>query len=226
MLSHTIPVMFPGLHRTLTGYASAPAQNADPSWLRKYAANQIIRATTANPNKLQVILSGFAKTSMLSETGEACILGFCMPGDVLGLGGMAARTIASEIVFLSDAVVAELPLEEARGLQMGGADLGGLMCDLISRELLRTQWRNRLVRYAGVNSRAADFLLEIGQRFAENNLPSHKFRLFMSREDMAVFLGMTKCTLSRALHWLSKRDLICIDGRWIEIVDPLALSRV
>lgn len=224
MLRNTSHINLPGLRGILTGRSTPPAQYHGTWRLKTYAAEQVLRSSAASLDQLQVLLSGFAKTSMLSAMGEEHILGFAMPGDVLDLGGLACGPIRSETVFLTEAVIAELPLVEARSLEIYGDGFGGLMCDFISRELLRTQWRNRLVRYAGVNTRAAHFLLEFGQRFAAIDMPSHKYRLFMSRGDIATFLGMTQCTLSRALHILSKRELIFIEGRWIEIIDPLELG--
>jgi len=208
-------------------YSSVIVRNADPGLFRRYSERQALQSSCQARGKLQVLLSGYAKISAVSETGQEDILGFAMPGDILGLGGLASSTIPSEIIFLTDAMVGELTLEDAIGLEGSVGGLGEGVGDLISRELLRTQWRNRFVRTASVKTRVAQFLLELGKRFDDIDLPSHKFRLFMPREDMALFLGMTQCTLSRTLHMLCKDGLIDIDGsRWIEIVDPSQLSRV
>lgn len=208
-------------------YSSAIVRNADPGLFRRYPERQVLQSSCRARGKLQVLLSGYAKISAVSATGQEDILGFAMPGDILGLEGLASYTIPSEIVFLTDAMVGELALEDAIGLEGSVGGLGEGVGDLISRELLRTQWRNRFVRTASVKTRVAQFLLELGKRFDDIDLPSHKFRLFMPREDMALFLGMTQCTLSRTLHMLCKGGLIDIDGsRWIEILDSGELSRV
>lgn len=218
----------PGLRHT---YSSAIVRHADPNFFRKYTENQIFRSNGAGSEKLHVVLSGFAKTSILTEAGDEGIIGFVMPGDILDLINLAPYTtssgsVSSQTVFLTDALVAECPLEEAMRLEMMLGGLGEGIGDLISRELRRLQWRNCSVRYASANTRVAHFLLEMGRRFSEINFSSQQFRLFMPRDDIAVFLGMTKCTLSRALHALSKRGLIDIDGRWIVIRDRAALSRL
>lgn len=208
-------------------YSSVVVRNADPGLFRRYAENQSLRSPCQNSRTLQVLFSGYAKISAISEMGDEDILGFAMPGDILGLAALAPDTIPSEIIFLTEATVAELTLEDARRLEGAVGGLGDGVGDLISRELLRTQWRNRFVRNAAVKTRVAQFLLELGRRFDEIDLPSHKFRLFMPREDIAIFLGMTQCTLSRTLHMLCKCQLIDIDGsRWIEILDPVGLNQV
>lgn len=208
-------------------YSSVIVRNADPGLFRRYSERQVLRSPCQHPGKLQVLLSGYAKISALSETGQEDILGFAMPGDILGLGALATHTIPSEIVFLTEAIAGELTLEDAIELERGVGGLGDGVGDLISRELLRTQWRNRFVRNASVKTRVAQFLLELGRRFDEIDLPSHKYRLFMPREDIAIFLGMTQCTLSRTLHVLCKSGLIDIDGsRWIEILDPVGLNNI
>lgn len=206
-------------------YRSAIVRHTQGGLLRKYSAEQIFQANS-NSKKLHVIVSGFAKTSAFSESGGQDILGFSMPGDVLGLSTLASNPICTDIIFLTDVVIAELSLHEARELETAVGGLGNGVGDLISRELLRTQWRNRFVRCACVKSRVAHFLLEMSRRFAEIDCPSHKFRLFMPREDIAIFLGMTKSTLSRTLHLLCTNKLIDIDGRWIGILDPAALGEM
>lgn len=215
-------INLPGLRQA---YSSAIVRHTQSGFLKRYSAGQVFQ-TGSNSKKLQVIVSGFAKTSVLSESGGEDILGFLMPGDVLGLSTLALDPMCTDIIFLTDVVIAELSLEEARQLEIAIGELGAGVSDLISRELLRTQWRNRLVRFACVKSRVARFLLEMSRRFAEIDLPSHKFRLFMPREDIAIFLGMTKSTLSRTLHLLCTNRLIDIDGRWIEILEPSALGEM
>ena len=207
-------------------YTSAIVRSADPGRFKKYSAEQILQPPCSNPENLQVLLSGFSKTSIVNEMGDEDILGFSMPGDVLGLSALAPLSMSCQIVFLTDALIAELPLDEAMRLEVLVGGLGHGLCDLISRELLRTQWRNRYVRCACVTTRVAQFLLEIGRRYAEIDFPSHKYRLFMPREDIAAFLGMTRCTLSRTLQMLGKRRMIDIDGRWIEIIDPVGLDKL
>jgi CRP/FNR family transcriptional regulator len=208
-------------------YSSVVVRNTDPGSFRRFSERQVLRSPCQHSGKLQVLLSGYAKISAPSETGQEDILGFAMPGDILGLGALGTHTIPSDIIFFTEAVTGELTLEDAIGLEGSVGGLGNGVGDLISRELLRTQWRNRFVRNASVRTRVAQFLLELGRRFDEIDLPSHKFRLFMPREDMAIFLGMTQCTLSRTLHVLCKSRLIAIDGsRWIEILDPVKLNQV
>lgn len=208
-------------------YSSTIVSKADRGLCRRYLQHQAVRSPSHSAGQLHVLLSGYAKVSAVSAMGNEEILGFAMPGDVLGLETLASDTIPSEIIFLSEATVAELTLEEVMRREDTVGGIGDGVCDLISRELLRTQWRNRFVRNACVKTRVAQFLLELGKRFDEIDLPSHKFRLFMPREDIAVFLGMTKCTLSRTLQILCKCRLIDIDGsRWIEILDPVGLSQV
>ena len=222
--------MLPSSHINLLGlrhpYSSVVVRYTQRGILKRYDAEQVFRTPCPHSKILYVILAGFAKTSAISECGGEDILGFSMPGDLIGLGNLAPDPISSEVVFLTEAVVAELPLEDAMRLEIEVGGLGEGVGNLISRELLRTQWRNRFVRHGCVKKRVAHFLLEMSQRFADIDFPSHKYRLFMPREDIAVFLCMTKSTLSRTLHMLCAHRLIDIDGRWIEIIDLPALRRM
>jgi CRP/FNR family transcriptional regulator len=148
-----------------------------------------------------------------------------MPGDVIGLDSLSPHSTPAQVTFLTDALISELPFEKAWRIEMAAGGEGSGISDLISRELLRSQWRNRYARSPCAKRKVAHFLLEMAKRFGEINSPSHRFRLFMPREDVANFLCMTKCTLSRTLHLLCGRGLIDIEGRWIEIVDADGLRR-
>jgi CRP/FNR family transcriptional regulator len=194
--------------------------------VRRYSAGQVFCPAGNLEKQLYIIVSGFTKTWVLHETGEENVLGFGMPGDVIGLDGLAPVSTPAQVSFLTDAVMSELPLEKARRIEIAASDEGSALSDLISRELLRSRWRNRYARCTCARRKVTHFLLEMAKRFDEINSPSHRFRLFMPREDVANFLCMTKWTLSRTLHILCSRGLIGIDGRWIEIIDADGLTCV
>jgi len=64
------------------------------------------------------------------------------------------------------------------------------------------------------------------QRFQAHGLPALAYRLPMSREEIADYLGLAPETVIRILKKLGSRGLVSIRTRQVEILDPTALERL
>jgi len=76
------------------------------------------------------------------------------------------------------------------------------------------------------NERIALFLHGLGERFRQIGQSSTQFKLPMSREDVARYLGLALETVSRGFTRLQEDGVIDVHGRRVEIVDIEELSRL
>ena len=76
------------------------------------------------------------------------------------------------------------------------------------------------------NERIALFLHGLGERFRQIGQSATQFRLPMSREDIARYLGLALETVSRGFTKLQDDGVIESVGRRIDIRNPAALGQL
>lgn len=175
---------------------------------------------------LYVPREGAFKSVSLSEDGEAQVLGFHLPGELIGLDALGSGTHRCEGVALTPSTVCEVPFE---GLSSIAAQVPGLQ-----RQLLRVigQSVGRDNEHAGMlvrrhaHERIAAFLHALGERMARIGESGSVMRLPMSRDEIAGFLGLAIETVSRGFTRLQELGLIAVLGRRVEILKRDALHEL
>jgi CRP/FNR family transcriptional regulator len=173
---------------------------------------------------IYVASEGAFKTVVVNEAGEEHVLGFHLPGELFGLDAIGSGRHRCDAIALVEAracalpfarlaeVAAQLPSLQKRLLQGMGrsADLDHDHVDMLSR------------RQAG--ERIAFFLRGLGERYRRIGRPDDDFRLPMSREDIARYLGLALETVSRSFSRLHDEGVIDVRGRRVRILRPQRLQ--
>lgn len=173
-----------------------------------------------------VARDGAFKTVAISEAGEEQIVGFHLPGELIGLDALGAGEHRCEAVALTTANVCEVPFEQ---LSEVASQLPGLQQQLL-RVIGQSVGRDHdhlgiLVRRQAVE-RIALFLHGLAERYRNIGQSGLEFRLPMSREDIAHYLGLALETVSRGFGKLQDDGVIAVVGRRIEIRDSVELDRL
>ncbi|WP_069385046.1 fumarate/nitrate reduction transcriptional regulator Fnr [Halomonas caseinilytica] len=175
-------------------------------------------------NSIYAVRTGAVKTSTLMANGDEHILGFHLPGEVIGLDAIVSRTHPSSAIALEMASICEIPYAELEALcDRTPALQHRLMC-IMSRELLVEQSTNHLLSRRSAEQRLAVVLLKFSERFADRGLSALRFRLPMSRLDLGNYLGLVPETMSRTFRRLEEQGLVSIARKEIEIVDSCAMK--
>ena len=173
-----------------------------------------------------VARKGAFKTVAISEDGEEQVIGFHLPGELIGLDALGSGVHRCEAVALNVANVCEVPFGE---LSHVAAQIPGLQQQLlrvIGQSVGRDQQHMELLSRRQASERIALFLHGFGERLRNGGQSGIDFKLPMSREDIARFLGLAFETVSRGFTRLQEDDLILIDGRRITLLDVERLDRV
>ena len=175
---------------------------------------------------LFVSRSGALKATTVSRDGDEQILAFHLSGELIGLDGLGHDRHRCEVVALEDAEVCELGFDElidaARGLPHLRAQLHRVVGHSIARDADHAAMLTRKLAH----ERLAAFLHDLLDRHCLLGRASHSFRLPMSREDIARFLGLTLESVSRSIGRLQELGLIRARGRQVEIIDPAELTGI
>jgi CRP/FNR family transcriptional regulator, anaerobic regulatory protein len=173
-----------------------------------------------------VARDGAFKSVSISEDGEEQVLGFHLPGELIGLDAFGSGEHRCESVALIAANVCEVPYAQ---LSQVAAQVPGLqqqLYRLMGQSADRDQDHLSMLVRRQANERIALFLHSLGERYLIAGHSDRQYKLPMSREDIARFLGLALETVSRGFTRLQDDGVIAVTGRRVEIVDASALSRL
>ena len=173
------------------------------------------------------IRSGSVKTYQVMSNGDEQINGFYFPGDVIGFDGLGkSKAYACSAVTLEYTSVCEIPFSRFRTLASQLPELQLYFLQLMSQEITSEQQLITLLSKKKAEQRVATLLMMLSERNALRNMSASRFRLTISRADIANYLGLTVETVSRMLSRFAKQRVITIERKEIEILDIEALKEV
>ena len=164
------------------------------------------------------IRAGFFKSRVLSPDGREQIIGFPMPGDVLGFDAISRGSFHSDAVALEDADVCVVPFSELESIGRRFPPLQQRLHRIISREIVRDQGLMMLLGTMRAEERIGAFLLELSRRFMRRGFSSSQFILRMTREEIGNYLGLKLETVSRTLSRLQEQGVISVEQRKMQII--------
>lgn len=189
------------------------------------AGDNIINAGTPF-GEIYAVKSGSFKIYVTLANGEKQIIDFYFPGELMGLEGLSDRSYPHTVEALESSSVCRLDYAKQNLL---GERLGEFQQQLIvalSRRARQDQWVPLLMGAQNAEQRTATFLLSLSSRFAAHELPSIRFKLPMSRHDIANYLGLAVETVSRMFQRFQSMELLEVHGRHVELRDMDALRAI
>ena len=175
---------------------------------------------------IYAVRSGSVKTFTIMESGEEQILGFHLPGEIVGLAGLDQSIHNCSSKALETSSICELPLDDLESICLQIPSLQKQLLNLISREISQDHKMLLLLAKKNSDQRIATFLLSLSGRFKLRGLSSDSFILSMSRQDIANYLGLAVETVSRILTRLSDDNVVNVTRRSIEIIDHDRLLQI
>jgi len=175
---------------------------------------------------IYAVRSGSVKTFTIIESGEEQILGFHLPGEIVGLAGLDQSIHNCSSVALETSSVCELPLDELESICVQVPSLHKQLLKLISREISQDHKMLLLLAKKNSDQRVATFLLSLSGRFQLRGLSSESFILSMSRQDIANYLGLAVETISRILTKFSEDGVVVVTRRSIQITNHERLHEI
>ena len=164
---------------------------------------------------IYAVRSGIIKVYLDSDHGEERILGFYLPGELLGLDAIHSGQHACSALAIETSSVCSFPydrLDEACSRIRG---LHQQMCRLMSREISGENEHLLMLKNKTAEERIAGFLVNLSSRYQRLGYSGTEFKLPMSREEIGNYLGLTTETVSRLLSKLQRDGIIESSRRFI-----------
>lgn len=168
---------------------------------------------------LYMIRSGIIKTYFISEDGEEQILGFHLPGEIIGFDGIAEGAYASNGMALDTTSICKLSFETLEEHYSASPQLQSALLRGMSREILRHENMMMLLGKKKADQRLASFLLNRSTYQSTRGYSATIFTLAMTRTDIGKYLGLTVETVSRVLSRLQAQGIIEVHTNQIQILD-------
>lgn len=173
---------------------------------------------------IYAVRSGSLKSFLSVTRGRECVMGFHLPGELLGLDAIDGGMHRCGSRALDTASVCEVSLHRTGEL--------GRVETRVLRQLLRAmsrQIRDNLAQHALLSGtraeqRLAAFMVNLSERFRHRGFSAVEFRMSMPRHDIASYLGLTKETVCRMLVSFQERGYVDMNRRHFRIRNLPALK--
>ncbi|MFL0809778.1 MAG: fumarate/nitrate reduction transcriptional regulator Fnr [Agarilytica sp.] len=177
-------------------------------------------------SSVYALRSGAIKTVKVTQDGEEQITGFYLPGEIIGMDGLATNHHSNSAIALETSAICEIPFARLEELSAKIPSLQRRFFQLMSKEITQDQQLITLLSKNSAEERIASILLSISSRNGNRGLSPQDFFLPMSRSDIGNYLGLTIETVSRVFSRLNKMSIIALDKKHVQIEDMDALKNI
>ncbi|MGH8493421.1 MAG: fumarate/nitrate reduction transcriptional regulator Fnr [Moraxellaceae bacterium] len=174
-------------------------------------------------NAVYAVRSGGIKTCITGPDGAEQITGFYLPGEIVGLDGIANGHHGVTATVLESTAVCTIPFSRLEALTSRLPGLQHHLFTLLSREIQADQQLLLLLGKRSAEARLAAFLLSLSTRHQRRGLSGRRFLLPMSRTDIGNHLGLAIETVSRLFTRLQQSGVLAAEGKDITLLDSSAL---
>jgi CRP/FNR family transcriptional regulator len=175
---------------------------------------------------IYAVKSGAIKTSISNVDGQAQILEFHLPGDVLGFDAFNTGEHTCDAVAVEDTLLCKISIDVFDDLCKRLPGMRKEIIHQVGKEIAHTQSQLLSLGQQQADERLAVFLLKMSTHFQSRGFSNKEFLLPMARQDLANYLGMAVETLSRIISKLSDEGIFSFERRMVFIQDMDKLEKM
>jgi CRP/FNR family transcriptional regulator len=177
-------------------------------------------------HSVYAVKSGAVKSFLPVDGKAPLVIGFHLPGDLLGLDAVGTGFYQYAARALETTSVCELPFDQLEALGSVVTSVQQQLVRLMSAQIRRDMQLHRLHCRTSAEARLAAFLVNLSAHYSRRGFAAAEFRLPMSRSDIGSYLGLTKETVSRLCTEFRRRGLVSFARRLVRIRDLFELERL
>jgi len=171
---------------------------------------------------LHAIRSGVVK--IYSEQNDQEIIhGFYLPGDIVGMDGMADKRHLFSAKVLDDAYVCSMSFGQLNDLSQDIPALNAQVLSLMSKEIVNGRSHASMLTHKSAEEKLADFVVSMMEKYRARGYEYMQFRLNILHRDVANFLNLTPETVSRVLAKFHNQGVVTWKKKEVAIHDVEAL---
>lgn len=170
------------------------------------------------------VRTGCFKSYVIDHEGQEQVLGFHLPGEIIGLDAIDKEIHACSAKVLETSAICEVPFHRFEELSSSIPSLQHQMYRLLSKEIGQDTEMLLLLGKKSAEERLAAFLLSMSKRLHKRGLCATDFFLSMSRHEIGNYLGLAVETVSRLFTRFQDEGLLKVDRKHVELLDLGALE--
>jgi len=169
------------------------------------------------------IRAGTVKTYVTDLAGREQVLGFFLPGEVIGLNAISQSRYPCNAVALDTVLLCRFSFPKMATLAARMPGLQQQLFRLLSEDIGKA---SLLAGDFAADERMAAFLVGLARRYAARGLSQTRLRLPMARTDIANYLRLAAETVSRILRRFQDDGIVRVERRDVEILDRTRLEDI
>jgi CRP/FNR family transcriptional regulator len=172
---------------------------------------------------IAAVRAGCFKSYVIDKDGEEQVLGFYLPGEIIGFDAIHERKHKANVVALDTSTVCGLGFDSVTEM---ARELPKLQDELFRVMSLQIAELEASAADLSAEERIARLLCSLSGRFANRGYSSTEFNLSMSRRDIASNLRLATETISRVLARFQSAGVIKVNRKKVEILDMGRLQQL
>jgi len=173
---------------------------------------------------IYAVKSGSLKSFATLHDGTDQVMGFHLPGELLGLDAVNTEVHQCGAVALETSSLCELPLNRLEELGNVVASVQRQLLRVMSKQISHDQTLQVLLSKKSAEERLAAFLLSLSHRYKRRHFSALEFQLSMSRQDIASYLGLAEETISRLFTRFQEQQLMTVVRKRVHLLDVPRLT--
>lgn len=169
------------------------------------------------------VRAGTVKTNTVDEEGREQVLGFHLPGEMVGLNAIHPARYPCDAIALDTVYLCRFSFPALAVLATRMPGIQQQLFRLLSADIGRAAL---LAGDYNANERMAAFLILLADRYCARGFSATRFRLSMPRGDIANHLRLAAETVSRVFRRFQDQGLIRVEEREVELLDTAELRKL
>lgn len=172
-------------------------------------------------NAIAAVRAGTVKTYVLDASGHEQVLGFHLPGEIIGLSAISHARYPCNAVALDTVMLCRFSFPKMALLATRMPGLQAQLFRLLSQDIGKAAL---LAGDFSADERMAAFLVSLSRRYAQRGFSATRLHLTMTRTDIANYLRLAPETVSRVLKRLQSEHLVRVERRELELLDTARIE--
>lgn len=175
---------------------------------------------------IYAVRAGTIKTYTPTMDGNEQVIGFHLPGELVGLDAISSSVHPCAARALETTSVCEIPFDRLESLAVHVPALQRQMLRVLSKEIQHDHTLLMQISKKAAEERLAALLISLSLRFQARGFSAAEFHLSMSRNDMANYLGLAVETVCRVFGRMQDEGILDVRRKHIAIKDMARLRKL
>lgn len=172
---------------------------------------------------IAAVRAGCFKSYVIDKNGEEQVLGFYLPGEIIGFDAIHEKVHRANVVALDTSTVCGLSFDSVSEMARRLPDLQDELFRVMSLQIAELE---ASAADLSAEERIARLLCSLSARFAARGYSAKEFNLSMSRRDIASNLRLATETISRVLARFQSAGIIKVNRKKISILEVEKLNEL